>query len=295
MNQTDSTVQALYNQALRHINNRELGPTQQTCLKILSLNKHHAGSHMLLGVVASEFGKLRNAEEFLDKAADLDNDSAEIWTQLARIRSMQRRYAAAEGAADRARQLGTDSAYVWDTLGVVYSRLTKHETAIEMFRRAIDINPGVASYWFNYGSSLQFLGEFEHAEEAYDTAIGLNPRLYKAHSALAGLRKQTPERNHITRLEKLLTQTGDDVSGELNLRHALAKEYEDLGQHATAFEHLVAGKQRRRAQLNYDIKDDAAISLNQTPKSKWLRPPGSTNPFLLSACREPAPRWWNEF
>jgi tetratricopeptide (TPR) repeat protein len=259
MNQTDSTVQALYNQALRHINNRELGPTQQTCLKILSLNKQHAGSHMLLGVVATEFGKLRNAAEFLDKAADLDHNSAEIWAQLARVRLLQKRNEAAQQAADRARELGTDSAFVWDTLGVIYSKLTQHEIAIKMFRCALNIQPDVASYWFNYGASLQFTGKIEQAEDAYETAIGLDKRLYKAHAALSRLAKQTKDQNHIARLQRLLDQIGDDSEGELHLRHALAKEHEDLEQYAASFEHLVAGKQRKRSQLGYDIKDDAAI------------------------------------
>jgi tetratricopeptide (TPR) repeat protein len=249
----------LYNRALTHMENRELGPTQKTCLKILSLNKDHAGSHMLLGVVASEFGKLKNAVEFLDRAANLDDRSAETWAQLARVRSLQRRFEDAEAAAKRARELNSDSAYIWDTLGVVYSRINNHALAAEMFRRAIDIKPDVASYWFNYGSSLQFNGEIEHAEEAYNTAIGLNDRFYKAHSALAQLRKQTKERNHVTRLTGLLDHVGDNADGELHLRHALAKECEDMARYDEAFAHLLAGKQRKTATLDYNIKHDAAI------------------------------------
>jgi hypothetical protein len=79
------------------------------------------------------------------------------------------------------------------------------------------------------------------------------------HSALSHVRRQTPEKNHIGRLEKLLKQVGDDVNGELYLRHSLAKEYDDTERYDKAFEHLSAGNSRRRKNLNYDIEDDRRL------------------------------------
>lgn len=257
--QPDMQIAALYSQAREQLAGRKLGPTQQTCLKILTLNKQHAGSHLLLGVVASELGKLKNAEDFLGQAATLDNESAEVWAQLARVRSMQRRDKAAEEAANKARQLNSDDAFIWDTLGVVYSRCANHLLAADMFQRAVNLAPNVASYAFNLASSLKFNGDLDGAETAYESAIKSTPRFYKAHSALAQLRKQTPERNHIKRLQKLLTKVGGDADGELHLRHALAKELEDLQQYKESFSHLVAGKKRKRATLNYNIKSDGDI------------------------------------
>jgi hypothetical protein len=87
----------------------------------------------------------------------------------------------------------------------------------------------------------------------------LQPKLYRAHSALAELRKQTVEHNHIARLTSLLPGAADDVDGELHLRHALAKEYEDLGDYDRAFAELGAGKARKRGQLRYSSNEDRAL------------------------------------
>ena len=83
--------------------------------------------------------------------------------------------------------------------------------------------------------------------------------LFRSHSALADLRTQTADRNHVQRLEALLEGVGDDVDGELHVRHALAKELEDLGEPARAFVHLAAGKGRKRQTLGYAIAEDEAL------------------------------------
>ena len=123
----------------------------------------------------------------------------------------------------------------------------------------LKLAPENAGHQFNLAASCKFLGDFDAAEAAYEAAIAADPHFYKAHSALAQLRKQTPQSNHIERLESLLARTHVDIDGELHLRHALAKELEDLDQHALSFTHQVAGKQRKQASLNYDIRDDAEI------------------------------------
>ena len=51
----------------------------------------------------------------------------------------------------------------------------------------------------------------------------------------------------------------DDVDAELHVRHALAKEYEDLGDYDSAFAQLAAGKTKKRAQLGYSIDADRAL------------------------------------
>ena len=62
------------------------------------------------------------------------------------------------------------------------------------------------------------------------------------------------------RFEELLGNLrSDDLDGELQLRHALAKELDDLGDSERAFAALEAGKRRKRARLDYRFADDAAL------------------------------------
>ena len=163
------------------------------------------------------------------------------------------------GAVDRAAALESDRALTLDTIGVVLSRLGNHNKAVQVFQKAVDADPANPGFAFNLGSSLKFLGDFDAAENAYESAISASPRFYKVHSSLAQLRRQTPEKNHIQRLEALLSNVRDDLNGELHLRHALAKEYEDIGEYDKAFENLKVGSRKKRAKLKYSVNDDRKL------------------------------------
>jgi len=199
------------------------------------------------------------AADEIARAIESDPSKAEYLAQHARCLALLRRETEARSAAERARALDPHDALTLDTLGVVWSRLSEHARAVEAFRGAVLAQPGNAGFQYNLAASLRFLGRFDEAELAYEAAVRSAPTLYRAHSALADLRKQTPQRNHVERLLRLLSGPALDVDGELHLRHALAKEYEDLGDYDRAFAHLAAGKARKRREIGYSVDDDLAL------------------------------------
>jgi tetratricopeptide (TPR) repeat protein len=145
-----------------------------------------------------------------------------------------------------------------DTIGGVYSRLSAHAQALPCFEQAVARNPQHAQMRFNYAASLGFAGRFEDAEREYEAAITLKPGFVQAHAALSAARTQTPERNHVARLEALLGAITDSVDS-LHVRYALAKEYEDLKQRDDVFRHLDAANRRRKAELGYNIDFDRLL------------------------------------
>ena len=199
------------------------------------------------------------AVDEIARAIDADPTKAEYLAQQARCLALLKREAEARAAAERAHGLEPTAALTLDTLGVVWSRLNEHARAVDAFHGAVRAEPGNAGFQYNLAASLRFLGRFVEAEQAYEAAVRAAPTLYRAHSALSDLRKQTPERNHIERLLALLPGAAGDVDGELHLRHALAKEHEDLGDYDRAFAHLAAGKARKRRELSYSVEEDVAL------------------------------------
>ncbi len=256
---TVETLNALHAQAQQHLSQRQLGETQLACMKILRLDKQHPDAHFLLGMVSASLQKFSNAIEFIERAWELDPKRAEYGAQLGRCLAVLKRDAEALAAVEKALALRPLDPLTLDTIGVVLSRAGQHARAVDVYREVVRLAPDNAGHQFNLAASLKFLGDFDGAETAYEAAIAANPRYYKAHSALAQLRRHTPENNHIARLEKLLAEKDIDIDGELHLRHALAKELEDLGQYEPSFRHLAFGKQRKQAKLDYDIRDDAKI------------------------------------
>lgn len=218
-----------------------------------------ADASFLRGVAAAEQGRMAEALPALERAVALDGSRPEYLAQLARALSRVHRLPQAVVFAARAERLAPLDALTLDTLGVVYSRANEHARAVALFRRATALAPRKASFQFNLAASLKFLGDFDGAEQAYEACIGAEPQYWRAHSALAQLRKQKPDHNHIARLQALLPQAAGNADALLHLHMSLAKEYEDLGDYAAAFRHLQEGKGGKRRALQYSFADDQAL------------------------------------
>jgi tetratricopeptide (TPR) repeat protein len=211
------------------------------------------------GVRAAEGGRIAEGLAQIREACAVDPGNPEPQAQLARWLSRLNRNDEALAAVARALALVPQSALCWDTVGVVLSRAGRHEQAVACFERAVALEPDRAGTHFNHAASLKFLGRFSAAEAAYEACIRRDPRFWRAHSALAATRRQTPERNHLARLERLLTTGLLEPDAELHLRHALAKELEDMGRDDEAFGHLLAGNARKHAATGYRFERDQSL------------------------------------
>jgi tetratricopeptide (TPR) repeat protein len=218
-----------------------------------------AGSLLVRGVKAAEAGRVREGLALIREACAADPADAEAHAQLGRWLSRLHRTDEAVDAAQRALSLLPASAATLDTIGVIFSRAGRHEQAVECFARAVALGPERAGLHFNHAASLKFLGRFAEAEAAYEACVRCDPRFWRAHSALAATRRQTPGRNHLERLERLLATGPLEPDAELHLRHALAKELEDLGREDEAFAHLLAGNARKHAATGYRFERDQGL------------------------------------
>ena len=222
---------------------------ERLCHDWIAAAPAEAEAHFLAGIAALEQKRIGAALAGLGRATELAPGRGDVAAQRARALSLAQRPAEALAEADRALPLCRDDALSLDTLGVVYSRGNAHLRAAEAFRRAVALAPDNAGYRFNLASALKFGGDLDAAEAQYEACIALQPLAAKAHSALSQLRRQTPQRNHLARLRTLLPVAPARPDLQLHLHHALAKECEDLGLHAEAFAHLLAGKRAWRATL----------------------------------------------
>ena len=218
-----------------------------------------ASSILGRGVLAAERGRIAEGLAQIREACAADPDNPEPQAQLARWLSRLNRNDEALAAVARTLALVPQSALCWDTVGVVLSRAGRHEQAVDCFARAVALDPQRAGMHFNHAASLKFLGRFAEAEAAYEACVRCDPHFWRAHSALAATRRQTPERNHCARLEQLLAADPLEPDAELHLRHALAKELEDLGRGDEAFAHLLAGNARRHAATGYRFERDQGL------------------------------------
>lgn len=253
---TDASFTALHKAAQVHLNQGRIAEAKRAFEQLIARDPTHADSHFLLGMVEDARGAVLNALTHVESAV-AHQPKAEYVAHLGRLLSKLQRNDDAVAAAERAATLRPTDALTLDTIGCVYSRVGRHATAIEFFERAVAANPAHAEFRFNLAASLGFLGRFDDAETHYETIIKAIPHFMKAHTALALLRRQTYDRNHIARLQTLLKTASPAL--HLHAHYALAKELEDISDHDAVFTHLKMAGDLRKKELGYTLEFDKAI------------------------------------
>ncbi len=248
---------ALYRAAQEALNGSRNDEARRLCLQLIGAKPAFAEGYFLLAMSEANEGRVEPAIRALEHAIKL-KPSGEYLAHYAKCLVLARRDDEALHAADRAAQMQPTDALSVDTLANVYTRLGAHEKAVPLFQSAVNKNPAHAQMRFNLASALGYVGRFDEAAEHYEKLIAAHPDFIAAHSALSHVKKQSVESNHIGRLEKLLLRVHDGVE-QLGVSYALAKEYEDLGDHDSAFRHVDAAKRRCKAELGYHIDRDRGI------------------------------------
>jgi Flp pilus assembly protein TadD len=248
---------ATANSAARHALRRgDFNTTHRLSAAVVANDPADAEGHFLLGIAEASAGRVQAGIDHISRAVALD-PQGEYRAQLARLLMLVRKDGeAAQTLREAEGALPTD-ALSRDTMGCVYARLGDHASALTHFAEAARLEPGNTEFLYNRAVALNFLGRVEEADAALEALIARAPADARAHHLLAGLRKQTQDRNHVDRLAHTHAGAADDRS-KLLLGYALAKELEDIGRPAEALEQLCAVNAAYRRTLPYDPEQDAA-------------------------------------
>ncbi len=143
-------------------------------------------------------------------------------------------------------------------VGRLLTQLNLHLEAERCFARGAASAPSDPEVLYNWSTALTAIGRLDEAERLLDRAIELRPDDGDAYYNRATLRQQTPQRNHIAALEARIVRPPADPAACVAIDFALAKELEDVGEHARAFRSLRRGADLRRRLLSYRVADDVA-------------------------------------
>ena len=242
----------------RYLERGDIESAQTLCLSLTAEFPHFAPGWHRASVVALRLGDPQRALVLIDRAlASAPSDARYLLQRAHSLRALCRIREALECAAQGERMAWNDAPLL-DALGTFYSLVGEHQHGHAAYSRAIAIDPARSQYWFNRAAVRRFLGQIEEAEADYDRSIALDPDDYEAYINRSELRTQGCERNHIGELRRLLAYGIRDWHGEVQLRYALAKELEDVGEYARSWHELAQGARLRRDHLKYDVARDVA-------------------------------------
>jgi len=219
--------------------------------------------------------------------AELSIQSGSVAEGLAQLRALERD--------------AQDDGRVLQHIAQMFTRLNQHRDAERCYRRAAETAPSNMQYLYNLATSVIALGKMDEAEALLDKVLARAPQDYDAYYNRATLRRQTPANNHIAEMEQLLSHPLRNPMGEVQLGYALAKELEDLGEHARAFVALKRASGMRKKLLSYRVEDDerAMAEIASVFDSGTLAeatPGGAMHVrFSSSGCRAAGPPLWIAF
>ena len=251
----------LYEQLAKAFDQRVWPEVRERAVRLLPLAPRHPGVYYMLGVANMESGQAAAAVEALRRATLLEPQRVGFIVQYAKALMAVRRNRDAKEAADRAMARSPTDPATLDMLGVIFTHVGDFASAVPAFRQATTLAPEVASFRYNWATSLIACGDHPAAETELEACIGLNPQHWLAHVTLAQLRRQTPQDNHIERLENLLQQLDEtrDPEASTCLNMALAQEHEDLANYPEAYRHLVRGKTANASNRGYSSRRDQEL------------------------------------
>jgi tetratricopeptide (TPR) repeat protein len=200
----------------------------------------------------------RRAIDNIDQALEASADDAKLHFGRAKCLLALGRPAEACEAAAAAQLCAFSDPLLLDAIGTLFSRAGDQPRALAAYEQAVSLAPGNPHYIFNRATVYRFLGRAAEAEADYDRVIALKATDYEAYTNRTELRTQSADANHVDELESLIERGIADWRGEVQIRYALAKECEDLGQYRQSFRHLRHGAAKRREHLRYDVATDAA-------------------------------------
>jgi Flp pilus assembly protein TadD len=252
------TIKSDYAEAYSNLGNtlavlRRFDEAELMHRRAIAFKPDFAGAYSNLGNTLRELGRPGDAEAACRTAIALDPDHGEAHANLGNALKSLGRPDEAEPILRRAIALNPSNAEAHSGLGTVLQDLGRDGEAETMFRQAIALKPDFAGAYNNLGLALKETGRLDESREVAEHAVRLAPRNPLFYGNLAEVRRFTAGEPFMAALEAMAKDPASLAVGDrIHLHFALAKAYQDIGEHQDAFRQLLAGNALRRRHVAYD-------------------------------------------
>ena len=177
-------VQEMFEDAVRHHQAGRLVEAGQLFRMILMVERRHADSLYLLGLIAYEGGHHAIAVELIGQAIRIRKDNPFYYYNLGNALKAQGKIDDAVAGYKRALVLKPDYAEAHNNLGIILNEQGKRDDAVAHYERALALMPDLVYTHNNLANTLVEQGRIDDAVAHYERALVLKPDYADAHNNL---------------------------------------------------------------------------------------------------------------
>jgi tetratricopeptide (TPR) repeat protein len=203
---------------------------------VLDIKPRHVIARTNLGVALYQLGQYGDAEIQFRRATTHDSRYLDAHLYLGTIMRWRGHIAESELPLRRAVKLSVRHADAQGSLGQTLVLLGRLHDAIECFEKARRLEPANPAACVGLGQVASLEGRFQDAESWFRRALDVEDSHPAALAGLAGLRKMTSaDADWLRRAEKSAA-SGIAPLAQADLRFAIGKYWDDLGEYNRAFD-----------------------------------------------------------
>lgn len=252
MSSIDHSMERLWARAQGYLAQGQRAPARATLESMQARAPQDARTHLLAGEMAWSEDRVRDATGHALEAARVASSDPEVLCDVIEALWHTNEITAMRECLTHPAlmQPGPDALLM--RLSDFRQRLEEHSEALVLLERAQAAGAEGADIRFHHGVQLAFNGRVKEAEDELEVTLNMNPAHGRAAIALARLRRQSLDRNHLALFEHGLRKVAPGTCDHAALEFAQYKELEDLGRHDDAWQALVRGNALMRARAQFD-------------------------------------------
>jgi tetratricopeptide (TPR) repeat protein len=213
-----------------------------------------------LGATLFKLGNYGAAEQRFRQALSLKADYAEASYNLGNILRWMGKMEESEVCLRHALKIKPNYVQARSSLGLTLTYLGRLRDARARFEKVLKTAPRDPESLYGMGQIAKAEGRFADAEAIFKRVLEYRPKMANALAAIATLKKMTPADCEWLHAAKELASGGVSLLEEADLRFAIGKYHDDLGEFDEAFRSFQAANELlKSAAVSYDRKGRDAV------------------------------------
>ena len=251
--ENEGNVETLLAQAQACAERSTHGEAVDRYVQLLEIKPRHLLARNNLGVSLCKLGRYREAEEQFREAASIQPKYPDAQFNLGTLLRDTGRLTESEMPLRRAVKLNPAHPESHVSLGLTLMTLRRLEEARECFEKALKIAPRNSGALCGAGQVAILDGQFEAATAHFKRALVFDTQHAAAWAGLARVRKMTSADGDWLRSAEKVASSGLPPVQEADLRFAIGKYHDDVGNFEKAFRSYErANRLQKAAAPNYD-------------------------------------------